>query len=91
MASSTMQTTYYAVGTNEFPERKEFIVGGIEVCTGIGCIIGPLIGALLIKPFGFAWSFRLVGIIIVLFSLIFMYAFPKSNTKQEEVELDNYV
>lgn len=90
MASSTMQTTYYAVGTNDFPHRKAFIVGGIEVFTGIGCIVGPLIGACLIKPFGFAWSFRIIGAVIVILSLFFMCLFPRSlkpDKKEDEFTL----
>jgi len=45
IASSTMQTTAYAVGTNDFPHRRELVVGGIQVITGIGGIVGPLIAA----------------------------------------------
>jgi MFS family permease len=43
IASSTMQVTAYAVGTNDFPHRRELVVGGIEVITGIGGIVGPLV------------------------------------------------
>lgn len=87
MASSTMQTTFYAVGTNDFPHRKALVVGGIEITTGIGCIIGPLLGACLIKPFGFAWSFRLIGVSITIMSLFFACVFPKSVKPIEE---DNF-
>ena len=69
------------VGTNEFPESKAIVIGGIEVFTGLGCIFGPLIGAVLIKNFGFASSFRIVGFIIVLFSLVFTVLFPKAKGK----------
>ena len=45
MASSTVQTTCYAVGTNDFPDRKELVTGGVEVVTGLANIIGPLSAA----------------------------------------------
>jgi len=89
IASSTMQTTYYAMGTNDFPHRSKIIVGGIEVVTGLGCIIGPLIGAALIKPFGFTWSFIIVGLTIVTFSLFFFCLFPKPTIQEDDyVEVD---
>jgi MFS family permease len=47
IASSTIQTTAYAVGTNDFPKRKELIVGGVEAMTGVGNIAGPLLSSVL--------------------------------------------
>ena len=47
IASSTMQVSSYAVGTNEFPEKSSLIVGGIEAMTGFGMILGPKVSTVL--------------------------------------------
>jgi MFS family permease len=77
IASSTMQTTAYAVGTNDFPERKELIVGGIEAMTGVGNIAGPLLSSLLYEKFGFGLAFAAIGLGIVASSMFFLCYFPK--------------
>jgi len=91
LASSTMQTTAYAVGTNDFPERKELIVGGIEAMTGVGNIVGPLLSSVLYEKFGFGLAFGSIGLTIVVVSLFFLCYFPRvSSISADETEADEF-
>jgi MFS family permease len=46
-ASSLVQTTMYSICTNFFPDNKDAMIGFIEAITGVGLILGPLIGSFL--------------------------------------------
>ena len=37
----------YSISTNFYPDNKESMVGFIEAVTGVGLIMGPLIGSFL--------------------------------------------
>lgn len=45
LSSCMIQTTMYSISTNFYPENKESMVGFIEAVTGVGLIMGPLIGS----------------------------------------------
>jgi MFS family permease len=51
-ASATMQTTCYAIATDDFPEQTDMIVGLVEAMQGFGLIIGPIIGTQLYAAVG---------------------------------------
>ena len=86
MASSTVQTTCYAVGTNDFSDRKELVTGGVEVVTGLANIIGPLFAAPLYQYFGFAWCFVLCGTLFIVCSFVILVGFP---TTDEMTDIDD--
>jgi MFS family permease len=71
IASSTMATTCYAVGIWEYPEKTMFLIGGIEVVTGLGIILGPVIGTPLYSHLGFMWCFFIVGALMFVLSIVF--------------------
>jgi MFS family permease len=76
LASSTMATTCYAVGIWEYPEKTMFIIGGIELVTGLGIILGPIIGTPLYSNLGFMWCYVLVGALFFVISIIFYCCAP---------------
>lgn len=41
------------MATNDFPDDKEKIVGWVEALTGLGLILGPIIGSMLYSALGF--------------------------------------
>jgi len=73
-ASSTfVQTTCYSIAANDFPEMKEAIVGWIEAFTGIGCIMGPVVGSILYSAFGFTMTFIVYGTFLIALSVVIKY------------------
>jgi MFS family permease len=75
-SSSLIQTTMYSLGTNFFPEDKNAMVGYIEAATGIGLIMGPLIGSGLYWLGGYIFIFYSLGLTFVVCSTCIKPIFP---------------
>ena len=57
-------------------------MGWLEGVSGIGLIIGPILGAALYAPFGYAWTFYIYGVLMILMSIIVKLCFPKTAGSQ---------
>ena len=55
----------YSICTNFFPENKDTMVGYIEAVTGVGLILGPLIGSFLYEIGGYRFIFFSFGSLFV--------------------------
>ena len=75
-SSAFVQTTCYSIATNEFPDRKEQIVGWVEALTGLGLIVGPIIGSTLYSLLGYEDTFFIYGSFLVFLSIIIKLNFP---------------
>ncbi|CAI2368513.1 unnamed protein product [Moneuplotes crassus] len=73
-ASSMIQTTCYAIISACYDEDKQKYLGYFEGAQGLGCMIGPAIGAILYSICGFNGTFYFLGI-----SLVLMYVEVKSE------------
>lgn len=58
----------YSISTNFFPGHKGAMVGYIEAVTGVGLILGPLIGSVLYSIGGYLFIFYAFGSMFLLFS-----------------------
>ena len=74
---------------NEFPERKEEVVGWVEAMTGVGLISGPLIGSSLYSMLGYANTFFIYGGILILAALLIKLKFPTGEQKVTLVSNDD--
>jgi hypothetical protein len=63
-----IQTTTYSVSMNFFPDHKEAMIGYIEAVTGIGLIMGPLLGSVLYSLGGYDFIFYSFGGFFLLIS-----------------------
>ena len=63
-----IQTTTYSVSMNFFPDHKESMIGYIEAVTGIGLIMGPLLGSVLYSLGGYDFIFYSFGGFFLLIS-----------------------
>ena len=70
ISSALIQTTCYCIATNDFPEKKHEIVGWVEACTGLGCILGPVLGSILYNFLGFKHTFLVWGSFLIFLALI---------------------
>jgi MFS family permease len=86
VASATMATSCYAVGIWEHPEKTMFLIAGMEVVTGLGIILGPVIGTPLYSHFGFMWCFFLVGAFMLILSIVFYLCAPDFKPFEKEGE-----
>ena len=81
------------MGTNDFPDRKELVTGGVEVVTGLANIIGPLLAAPFYQYFGFAYCFILAGTLFMVCSVVIFIGFPAtkefSDVEDEDDEFDD--
>ncbi len=68
-SSAFIQTTCYAIAINDYPDKQEAMIGYIEAVTGVGLIIGPIIGSTLYTFLGFDLTFYLYGLAILLFAI----------------------
>lgn len=76
-SSSAIQTTIYSICTNFYPDKKEALVGAIEALTGVGLILGPILGSTLYAYGGFSFTFYVFGGIFLLTSFFIYLIFPK--------------
>jgi DHA1 family multidrug resistance protein-like MFS transporter len=77
-ASSLIQTTMYSISTNFFPDHKDAMVGYIEAVTGVGLIMGPLIGSGLYALGGYLFIFYAFGSLFIVFSFFIKSIFDDS-------------
>lgn len=68
----------YSVSTNFFPDHKDAMIGYIEAVTGVGLILGPLIGSGLYALGGYLFIFYAFGSIFIVFSFFVKMVFDES-------------
>ena len=99
-SSSMVQTTMYSISTNFFPNHKDAMIGYIEAVTGVGLIIGPLVGSALYSIGGYRFAFCVYGAIFffcsTLIKSVFSDAIDSPNHTPESSPLpvdmnDDYV
>jgi MFS family permease len=56
----------YSISTNFFPDNKDAMIGYIEAVTGVGLIMGPLIGSSLYALGGYQFIFFSFGTLFVI-------------------------
>ena len=76
----------YSISTNFYPENKDAMVGYIEAVTGIGLILGPLIGSFLYSLGGYRFIFFSFGSLFVFLSFFVNAIFPASVDKTTSSE-----
>jgi MFS family permease len=91
LSSSMIQTTMYSISTNFYPDNKESMVGYIEAVTGVGLIMGPLIGSFLFAIGGYKFIFYSFGFLFLISSFFIKAIFPKSidNMGMESLQTSN--
>ena len=71
----------YSISTNFYPDNKESMVGYIEAVTGVGLIMGPLIGSFLFAIGGYKFIFYSFGFLFLISSFFIKAIFPESIEK----------
>ena len=77
-ASCLIQTVCYSICTNFYPDRKQSLVSYMEVVTGIGFIIGPIVGSILYNWGGVLLAFSSFGFTFILFSFFVNMILPSA-------------
>ena len=72
----------YSISTNFFPDQKDAMVGYIEAVTGVGLILGPLIGSGLYSIGGYKFIFFSFGSLFIVFSAFIKGIFDDSIDKK---------
>jgi MFS family permease len=89
LSSCMIQTTMYSICTNLFENDKEAIIGYIEAFTGIGTILGPLLGTVLYSIGGYEFIFYSFGSIFAIMSIFVMCLFDaKVDMQINNVEIE---
>lgn len=60
------------------------IVGWVEAMTGVGLIVGPIIGSALYSSFGYSSTFFIYGSFLVFLALVIKLNFPSKNDNDKE-------
>jgi MFS family permease len=71
----------YSICTNFFPNDKDAMVGYIEAVTGVGLILGPLIGSGLYSLGGYVFIFYSFGSIFIFASFFVKSIFGEETDK----------
>ena len=79
MASAFVQTTCFTIATNDYPHMKEKLIGLLEAMTGLGFVVGPIIGSALYSAFGFKMTFIVYGGLKILLAIIIRISIPQRN------------
>lgn len=87
-SASLIQTNSYTLVSTIYGEERKKYLGILEASIGIGFVIGPPFGSTLYKLFGFEWTFRIIGALLGLSSIILwklISSTPPLPTESDEV------
>ena len=76
----------YSICTNFFPENKDTMVGYIEAVTGVGLILGPLIGSFLYELGGYRFIFFSFGTLFVFASFFIKMVFGENIDRMGDIK-----
>ena len=79
MSCGSNYITCLSIATNEYPEKKEKLIGLFSVAYGIGLMSGPVIGSTLYNFFGFKYMFFVYGGSEVILGVIIRISIPRSE------------
>ena len=69
-SSAFVQVTCYSIATNDFPEQKEMLVGLVEAMTGVGLLVGPILGSVLYEMLAMKYTFLVYGSFLMFLAVI---------------------
>ena len=69
-SSCFVQVTCYSIATNDFPEQKEMLVGLVEAMTGVGLLVGPILGSVLYEMLAMKYTFLVYGSFLMFLAVI---------------------
>ena len=72
---------------NAFPEQKLARMNGIlQTFTGLGMLVGPILGSLLFKLGGFQLPFYVVGILLLALALMNLFVVPADIGVNQQIQ-----
>lgn len=88
-SSSLIQTTMYSISANFYPDNKDAMIGYIEAVTGIGLIMGPIIGSGLYALGGYQFIFYSFGSLFILGSQFVKLFLDEKVDRQGPIAIQN--
>lgn len=87
--NALVQTACYAIITHVFAENRDKYLGYAEAVTGVGLMLGPVLGGPLYTAFGYFESFSIFGAMLFLSMLLAIFITPSSlNSSLGDEEID---
>ena len=84
IGNAMVQTACYAIVTFCYSENREKYLGYAEAVTGIGLMLGPVIGGPLYDGLGYFWSFVAFAAILGISMLIALIITPGALNNSTE-------
>ena len=83
LASAILNTSSYSYVSLIFPDkdRMESAISMLEATSGIGMVLGPIIGSSIYTAVGFKWTFIILGTLLI--PLAFMINFCLLRTLRQ--------
>ena len=93
VGNALVQTACYAIITHVFSDNREKYLGYAEAVTGVGLMLGPVLGGPLYTAFGYFESFSIFGGILAISLVIALIITPSTlnesvNAEHEEKIFD---
>jgi MFS family permease len=95
LAIALNETASYSILSSDYKDNFQEVVGMLEMCTGLGVIIGPLITTLFYMLFGVFWAFTITAL-LTLATAIPAYCWlgperPYVKLPKPEIEVPNII
>ena len=75
-SSSAIQTTCFSISGMIYKEHQTEVIASLEIASGLGLTIAPVIGSLLYQAGGYSAPFLFYGIIFLLASIFLKKIIP---------------
>jgi MFS family permease len=86
LGNAMIQTACYAIITFSFSDNREKYLGYAEAFTGIGLMLGPVIGGVFYSFFGYFGCFACFSGVILLSMLVSLMITPNALNKNTDIE-----